>query len=208
MEYCTVRKCESAVFMFSSTDQPNEQWSKIKLAQFSAAQAFSAWMSPAMFFWPMRNLTLRTIKFCEPPRFTLLRVITMPSPGAVWPASVQSERFTRSSLARAMSPLTANTMVMGSPLCCPKAQRSVPSPPSSASEVTVTTLPPRPPEAYLPNPSAVGNASTCVASAALTAGESTPLSEMARTLYEPMASGLMMRASVVTAVNTPSLYIM
>ena len=38
----------------------------------------------------------------------------------------------------------------GLPLCCPKAQRSVPSPPSSASEVTVTTLPPRPPEANFP----------------------------------------------------------
>ena len=57
-------------------------------------------------------------------------------------------------------PLTRNTIVAFSLPASVSAQRKEPSP-LSANVVTSTTLPPRPPEAYLPKPSAVGNANVC-----------------------------------------------
>ena len=170
------------MFIFSSTDHPNEQWSMIKLAQFSAPRAFTALIVPARFFWPTRKRILRTMKFCEPPKLTLLCVITMPSPGAVCPARVQFLRLTRKSDARRISPLTSNTMVIGSSLYCWNAQRRVPSDVLSARLVTLTTLPPRPPVAYLPKPSAVGNARGRCDLDTLTGSEVTPWRETAATL--------------------------
>ena len=128
----------------------------------------------------------------------------MPSPGAVWPASVQSARLTSSMLLMCISPFTANTMVSGSSGYCWKAQRSVPSLPSSASDVTVTTCPPRPPVVYLPKPSAVGNAGAV--SRMATALDVTPWRDTARTVYDELSPcSMVYSGSVTKSANTPSL---
>ena len=57
-----------------------------------------------------------------------------------------------------MMPLTAKTIVRVPFWLI--AQRKVPSEPSSASEVTVYTVPPAPPVVYFPAPSAPGKAGT------------------------------------------------
>ena len=145
----------------------------MKFAQFSAPIADTAFISPAVFFWPTRNLMLRTMKFWEPPKLTLLCVITMPSPGAVCPARVQSARLIFNSSESTISPLTSKTMVIGSPWYCENAQRSEPSP-LLLRFVTFTTFPPRPPVVYLPKPSAVGKARIRSASDGFTAFDTTP----------------------------------
>lgn len=88
--------------------------------------------------------------------------MVIPSPGAVCPAIVMPvERLMRSTSLSIIQPDTLNTTVMGSLGYCFTAQRKEPVigfSASSSSVVTVTTIPPLPPEANFPKPSAEGNA--------------------------------------------------
>ena len=82
----------------------------------------------------------------------------MPPPGAVCPAIVKFLALQRISDFSSILPEIAKTTVVASfSEHCFNAHRKDPSP-SSSVLVTITTLPPRPPVAFLPKPSAVGKA--------------------------------------------------
>src|SRR5262245_6269109 len=78
-------------------------------------------------------------------------------PGDVCPATVRYGVRTRIALFKVIVPLTRNTHVRGPEASI--ALRRLPGPESSRF-VTSITLPPRPPTALAPNPSAVGKAFT------------------------------------------------
>ena len=87
----------------------------------------------------------------------------MPSPGAVWPAMVMYGSVIFSGEASVISPPTRKITMRG-PLAM-QASRKLPGP-ASFRLVTKMTLPPRPPTAMAPKPSASGNAGISRAAAA------------------------------------------
>src|ERR1041384_276539 len=91
----------------------------------------------------------------------------MPSPGAVWPATVKSDLFSNNLLLSWMVPEVVKTIVRG-PLAERMPSRNEPGP-ESLRLVTSYTSPPRPPLASRPNPSAPGKAGTSFSGAAVAA---------------------------------------
>src|SRR5689334_6747879 len=87
----------------------------------------------------------------------------MPSPGAVWPAIVTSAFRTVSRERSLIVPETRKTMVRGPEAVT--AARRLPGP-ASLRFVTAMTLPPRPPVAMAPYPSAPGKEGGCARAAA------------------------------------------
>ena len=162
--------------MFSSPLQPKQQWSIIILEAFSIPKPaplmkrLSVGLAKsASSRSPMRKRRLRMITLLEPPKLTFPPLIKIPSPGAVWPAMVTFFNEARKSrlfwaLGRIlMVPLTRKTIVAFSLPATVRAQRKEPSDGLeglSSRLVTSTTLQPRPPVTYLPNPRAVGKASS------------------------------------------------
>ena len=100
--------------------------------------------------------------------------MVMPAPGAVWPAMVMSEFSMVTVLL--ITPLTSKTTIRGP--AAAHASCSEPGP-SGLRFVTIITLPPRPPGASHPQPSAPGNAGKGFSSARAT--DSTPNDAVNRT---------------------------
>jgi hypothetical protein len=109
------------------------------------------------------------LKSRSPKRKRIKRIITwlaattnswlamvIPSPGAVCPAMVRLSLLMVNRLVNVIVPDTSKTTVLAPDWVT--AQRRLPWLLLSASVFTTKTLPPRPPQVYLPAPSAVGKA--------------------------------------------------